>query len=1137
MLTFKVGVLARHIGVHRNTVTNWIKKGKLSATPAAAKRYTISKSAFIDFCKKEHISKSAMERVLSDTTLKTFFGLQKEAGMDTDHPADIKTGDIENGPALSSETVTEEKGRGKILGTDKEVGAVLVVGGGIAGIQAALDLAESDYYVYLIEKTAGIGGTMAQLERTFPTDDCASCIILPKLVECGRHLNIELITLAEVESVAGSAGHFEVTIKKSPRYVDMDKCIACGICAQKCPIYVKDDFNFGIGSKKAVYIKHDQSVPLKYAIDPDACIYFTMGKCGACRKFCPTGAVNFNQTEEKIFLTVGAVILAPGFRPFNPAAYDFYGYRFKDVVTSLEFERLASVNGPNSGTLLRPSDNTEPEKIAWLQCIGSRNHNNRGHSYCSNICCMSAVKQSMSALEHIKGPNLDCAIFFMDLRSHGKESERYFERAKKTGVRFIRAMPHTLEPGKDGTGVFMRYMDETGRIKKEGFDLAVLSIGFEAPEDAKQLSRLFNIALDPYDFAKTSCFEPVESSRKGVFVAGVFQSPAAIPRSVVQATAAAASASELLIARKGTLTRKKNYPREKETMDTAPSVGVFVCSCGVNIAAFVDVEQIVAYAAKLHHVTYVENNLFSCSADAQESIIEKINEFKLNRIVIAACTPRTHEHMFQQTLMETGLNGFMVEMANIRNQNSWVHQQDAASATRKAKDQVRMAVAKIAHAYPLKQERISVVQTALVVGGGIAGMISAQTISRMGIKTVLVEESDTLGGNALKLKTSFTDEAVRPMLDSLVSDILNDKNITVYKNAFLESASGSVGNFKGELNVAGKPTLIRFGAAVMATGAREAIPDEYLYGQTIRVMTQMEFDAKVLHHPDEVNKAKSVVFIQCVGSREPDRPYCSRICCVHSVKAAISLKTINPDIKVAILYREIRTYGEWEEYYKTARQMGIVFIRYTRKDKPVVTRKDDRMVVDVFDPVSGLPVTIFADYLALASGVVARDNDHVADIFKFSVNSDGFFNGAHPKLKPVDLSVAGLFLCGLCNYPKPLEESIEEARAAAHRAVIVLSQEEIESEAIKSFVTDNCDGCALCVDVCPFHAISMADNARVVTDPALCQGCGICGATCPKEGIMVHGFTIPQLAAQVRAAVDNEKSPETILEAKDDSAV
>ncbi|RLB93138.1 MAG: heterodisulfide reductase [Deltaproteobacteria bacterium] len=1112
MLIFKVGSLARHLGVHRNTVTNWIKKGNLPAASSAGKRYIISKNAFQYFCEKQKISKEAMDAVVREIL---------------SHPEKNRPAPEPGADPVSSENAIP------IPKVQNRIGAVMVVGGGIAGIQAALDLSDAGFYVYLIEKTAGIGGTMARLDKTFPTDDCASCIILPKLVECGRHLNIELITLARVESVKGDVGHFTIQVRKDPRYIDMDKCIACGICAQKCPINVSDEFNFGINKKKAIYIKYDQSVPLKYAIDPRACIYFTLGKCRACEKFCPTGAVNFSQVQEMVTLNVGAVILAPGFKPFDPSPHDFFGYRkIKDVVTSLEYERLLSVNGPNRGALLRPSDHLEPRKIAWLQCVGSRNHNNCGNAYCSNICCMAAVKQSMASWEHIKGRDLDRAIFYMDLRSHGKESEKYFEKAKQEGVRFIRAFPHTMDPGKQGTGVRLRYVDEKGEVVVEAFDMAVLSIGFEAPKDVMTLARQFDIALDSHQFARTSCFEPVKSSREGVYVVGAFNSPKAIPRSVVQASAASASVSTLLAKQRGALTKTKLYPKERDIIGEESRVGVFVCSCGVNIAGTVDVEQVVAYSAQLPQVTYVENNLFSCSADAQASITEKIHEFGLNRIVIAACTPRTHEHMFQETLKNAKLNGFMVEMANIRNQNSWVHQKDSKSATQKAKDQVRMAIAKVVHNYPLGQERIRVVQRALVVGGGVVGMTSALTLAGLGIDTVLLEQSDRLGGNALKVKTCFNGEAISPMLETLITQVNANKRIEVYKQTTLESVAGSVGNFTGRLNMAGKTKEIHFGAAVMSTGAKEAIPHEYNYGKDSRVMTHLEFDNQVLYPSEPLekegrNNIASVVFIQCVGSREPERPYCSRICCIHSVKAAIALKQVNPAMKVYILYRDMRTYGEWEAYYKDARDLGVLFIRYETDRKPVVQAGENCLTVEVLDPVIQRSIKILTNYLVLASGIIAHDNKHLADLFKFTVNSDGFFNGAHPKLKPVDLPVAGLFLAGICNYPKSIDESIEQARAVAFRVSKLLLQREIKSEAIKSFVTDKCDGCALCIDVCPFHALSIAGPSlehhagyRVVTDPALCQGCGLCAATCPNEGIMVHGFTMEQLKAQVRAAVN-----------------
>ncbi|MCF6248702.1 MAG: FAD-dependent oxidoreductase [Desulfobacula sp.] len=595
-----------------------------------------------------------------------------------------------------------------------------------------------------------------------------------------------------------------------------------------------------------------------------------------------------------------------------------------------------------------------------------------------------------------------------------------------------------------------------------------------------------------------------------------------------QATAAAAGASRLLIKKRGTQVKKKGFPKERIIVGKTPTVGVFVCSCGVNISGTVDVDKVVEYAAQLPDVAYVENNLFSCSVDAQESIIQKIIDFKLNRVVIAACTPRTHERMFQETLRNARLNGFMVEMANIRNQNSWVHQKDGISATRKAKDQVRMAVAKVAHNYPLRQDRIHVVKKTLIVGGGVVGMVSALTLAGLGIESILVEQSEILGGNTLKLETCFKGQRVAPMLEDLIKRVNKDKRIRVLTQANLVYVAGSVGNFQGHLQVRSKEAFIEFGAAIMATGAKEAIPSEYLYGKLSNVMTQLSFDENVLYKNEKTNTIKCVAFIQCVGSREPERPYCSRICCIHSVRAAITLKKANSKIKVYILYRDMRTYGEWEEHYKTARDLGVVFIRYTVDHKPKVTEIAGQLTVKIKDPLLDIEVKIKPDYLILSSGVVANDNKKLADNFKFTTNEDGFFTGAHPKLKPVDLSIAGLFLAGICNYPKPLDESIEQAKAAAHRVFILLSQNEIKSEAIKAFITDQCDGCALCIDVCPFHALSIQmpdktkseNRVRVLIDPALCQGCGICAATCHKDGIMVHGFTKPQLMAQVRAAIN-----------------
>jgi heterodisulfide reductase subunit A len=933
-----------------------------------------------------------------------------------------------------------------------------------------------------------------------------------------------------VVEVSGAVGNFTVKIKKNPRYIDLDKCIACGLCAQKCPRKVDDEFNMGLNQRKSAYIKYGQSVPLKYAIDGETCIYLTRGKCKACEKFCPTSAINFEDKEETTTLNVGAVILSPGFKPFDPSAFDFYGYgKIKDVVTSLEYERLLSSSGPCMGHLVRPSDSKEPRRIAWIQCVGSRNTNRCDNGYCSSVCCMYAIKEALVTAEHTSGDGLDQAIFFMDIRSHGKEFDRFYEGAKAKGVRFVRARPHSIDPGKDNSGVTLRYTTEDGRMTVEDFDLAVLSIGLEPTADARQLAEVFGIELDHYRFAKTSDFEPVSTSRAGVFVAGAFQAPKAIPRSVAEASTAACEAAVALMPSRGELTQQKTYPAERSLAGEEVRIGVFVCSCGINIAGIINVDEVTKYARTLPQVVLAENNLFSCSADTQELMAKKISEHRLNRIVIAACTPRTHEPLFQDTLMVSALNPYLVEMANIRNQNSWVHQREPERATAKAKDQVRMAVAKAALSVPIQRAKVSVVPKALVIGGGLAGMHAALSLADQDFQTVLLEKSDRLGGNGWKVNSSDRGLAVRPYLESVIERVEKHPKIKVLKNAELKSAVGSVGSFVSQVRVDGEERAVTYGVAVIATGGRESRPDEYLYGEDPRVMTHLEFDAVMRDNPASLKKAQSVVFIQCVGSRDERRPYCSRVCCTHSVKAAIALKELNSQVNIYVLNRDIRTYGEREDLYRKARDLGVIFIRYDLERKPVVRKEGDDLAIDVFDPILQMPLVIAADHLVLAAAIEPSVSKDLVELYKCAANADGFLNEAHPKLRPVDMAVDGLFVAGLCNYPKPLNESIAQAKAAAARAATILSQTEMTLDAIKSFVTDKCDGCALCLDVCPYRAIKLEDyqaedrrtHRRIATDKALCKGCGLCAATCPKGGVYVHGFTLEQLKAQVAAALED----------------
>ena len=942
-------------------------------------------------------------------------------------------------------------------------------------------------------------------------------------------MNVELLTLTDIIAVSGEVGDFTVNLKKNPRYIDMSKCIACGICAEKCPKKVDDEFNMGVNKRKAAYIKYGQTVPLKYAIDGEHCIYLQKGKCRACEKFCPTGAVNFDDKPEFTFLNVGAVVLAPGFTPFDPSVYDYYGYNsIPDVVTSLEYERYLSASGPCMGHLVRPSDGEEPKKIAWLQCVGSRSVNRTDNGYCSNVCCMYAIKQALVTAEHLHGDDAAMTIFNMDIRSHGKEFERYYENAREKGVRFVKARPHSFMPGTHNRGAVMTYFTEAGEQVTEPFDMVVLSIGLEAQKDAGDLASKFGIELNRRRFARTTGFEPVRSTRPGVFVTGAFQGPKDIPQSVAEASSAAGEAARLLFDAKNSLTKVKTYPNEIDISGRPPRIGVFVCSCGINIANVVDVEAVAEYARSLPDVAHVENNLFTCSTDTQDLIAKRISEHDLNRIVVAACTPRTHEPLFQDTLREAGINAYLLEMANIRNQNAWVHQNEPERATEKAKDQVRMAAARVARDTGLHRLSVPVTQKALVVGGGLAGMTAALGLAGQGFETVLVEKSDRLGGNAWSLGSTWKGERIRPVLREMIRKVEDHDRITVLKNARLTSCEGSVGAFTSRVSVDGDGEReITYGAAVMATGAHEYKPSEYLYGTDDRVFTHLDFDGR-LEEDDgaRMEEMQSVVFIQCVGSRNAERPYCSRVCCTHSVKNAIRLKERNPEMTVTILHRDIRTYGVREDLYKQARDMGVLFVRHHRENRPEVVKEGDDLFVLTHDPVLREDLKIWADHVVLASAVVPNETRELVDLYKCGVNEDGFMDEAHPKLRPVDMTVDGLFLAGMCNYPKPVDEAISQAQAAVARAGVLLAKEEMKLDAVKSYVTEACDGCGLCVDVCPYRAIALEtypNNGRtamrIKTDAALCKGCGLCAATCPKEGVNIYGFTQDQIRAQVAAAL------------------
>lgn len=1478
-------------------------------------------------------------------------------------------------------------------GNGHTVGSVMVVGGGIAGVQSALDLANSGYYVHLVEKSPAIGGVMAQLDKTFPTNDCSMCILSPKLVEIGRHININLLTASEIEKVAGEQGNFQVTVRRKPRYIDLEKCTACGDCAEVCPVTLTNEFEQGLSIRKATYKPYAQAIPSGYMIDkrdrspctnacpnqvnahayvaliaqgkyreamevilktlplpgvigricPHPCetacrraqvdspvaicalkrfvadrvdiedlpipeidkrdekvaiigsgpaglsaahflalqgyqptifealpvaggmlrvgipdyrlppevldkeiraitrlgvdikynqalgkdftvesllaegykaVYVAIGahrslklnipgedaegvmhgvdflrrvnqgqltrvdgrvvivgggdvaidaaraaqrlgarqvsilyrrssqemparaneiedalaegidiqyltapqqiltkdhrvigvqcvrmelgepdssgrrrpipvpasefsvdsdllipaigqtpdsiclaetpgvcltrwgtievdevtyatgregvfaggdlqtgpwvaigavahgreaaisisrylkgedmaagrkrlelpqgnfvpipdkiekqaraempilpmaqrksgfaeveqglteeqalaeaarclncmacsECMQCVTACQAGAVDHTMQEEVVTLQVGSVIAAPGFKPFDPQVYD-YGYgRYPNVVTSTEFERILSASGPFEGHLVRPSDQQPPKKIAWLQCVGSRDIHHAAHGYCSGVCCMYAIKEAVIAKEH-SDHTLDTAIFFMDMRTYGKEFERYYNRAEnENGVRFIRSRVHSIEPVEPGSDdLAIAYTDENGTMQSETFDMVVLSIGLEISNEGKELAARLGIAVDPDGFAQTSSFSPVATSRPGIFACGAFAGPKDIPYSVMEASAASAASAASLADSRNTLVHSKTYPDELQVGNEEPRIGVFVCHCGINIGSVVDVPAVRDYTKTLPNVVFVANNLFTCSQDTQQLMREAIDEHRLNRIVVAACTPRTHEPLFQETIREAGLNRYLFEFANIRDQDSWVHQAEPEKATEKAKDLVRMAVAKVALLEPIDRLQVELNHNALVIGGGIAGMSAAINLADQGYHTYLLEQKDQLGGHALKVKQTWKGEDIAGYVKDLSERVASHAKIEIITGAQIKEVGGFVGNFFTTVEAGGAARELHHGVAILAAGAHSFNPEEYLYGQTERVTKWHDLEDLFAREPARLEQADAVAFIQCVGSREPQRPYCSKICCTASVQQAMELKTRKPDLDVYILYRDLRTYGQREELYRKARELGVLFIRYTLDNKPVVEKAAvdgrEKLKITVTDHILGRPISLYVDHLNLATAIIPRDLQTLGNYFKVPLTEDGFFLEAHMKLRPVDFATDGVFVAGLAHYPKPLEESIAQAQAAAARAATVLSKPYVEVEPIVSAVDQElCIGCGLCEASCPFGAIRLVKvhgkGYRAENISASCKGCGICAAACPQKAIDMKHFRDRQILAAIYA--------------------
>lgn len=911
-----------------------------------------------------------------------------------------------------------------------------------------------------------------------------------------------------------------------PRFIDADKCTACGLCTTYCPRHLQDTFNEGLNLTRPIHIDYPQAVPATYYIDPASCLHVTEDTCQICVPVCRSHAIDFTQKPKAKEIAVGAVVLAPGFGKVPDETMAKYSYgAHADVLTSLEFERLLNPSGPYQGNVLCLSDQRHPKRLAFIQCVGSRDLG-CGNGYCSSVCCMYAIKEAMVAKEH--DPELDITIFYMDMRTQGKDFDAAQKRAaEQFGIKFVRAKVAGVTPW-GAKGLRLTYSTMDGRHSFDPFDMVVLSVGLDAPKDARQISKLLDIELNKFDFCQTDPFHPLNSSKPGIYVAGAFQGPCDIPESVTQSSAAAGIAAGLLKKQRGAGYVVKSYPAEQDISGEEIRIGVFTCHCGINIGGVVDVPRVDKYTDGMENVVYHSESMYSCSQDAQEILKQRIKEHKLNRVVIAACSPRTHEPLFQETLKDAGLNRSLFEMVNIRDQCSWVHANEPEAATEKSMDLVRMAVAKANRIQPLAEQTVPVTDKALVLGGGVAGLTAALTLAEQGFHCTLVEKEAELGGNLLVIKKTIEGVETAATLKKLIAKVKSSALIEVITRAELLTISGFVGNFSSVIKLEGKGKkpaehTIDHGVIILATGGREHKPAQVLGQELIKskqIITQQELETK-LSGKGKKRAPSSVVMVQCAGSRGDDLNYCSKVCCNHAVKNALQIKEINPEAQVFVLYRDIRTYGYAEEKYQQAREKGVVFIPYEVDNKPRITKKGQKVEISFHDPLLQEDVVMQPEVIALSVGIVPQGTEVLSKLLKVPVTEHKFFMEAHVKLRPVEMPVAGVYVCGLAHSPKPLNETIVQAQAAAAKAAMPLVKGSVSVEPIVSHVDQEaCIGCGLCASLCPYQAIQIikVDKKRKAeTIVASCKACGICASHCPTFAISMGGFTNEQIIAQIEA--------------------
>jgi heterodisulfide reductase subunit A len=1000
-------------------------------------------------------------------------------------------------------------------------GSVLVIGGGIAGIQSALDLAEAGAKVYLVEKQPTIGGLMAVLDKNFPTLDCSICIEAPKMSEVDLHPNIEILSPAEVIAVDGQVGNFQVTVRQVSRLVT-DECTRCGDCTEACPVVLPNEFDSGMASRKAIYTPIPQSVPGSYLVDLENCLNDPPNylPCDRCVQVCPPKAIDFLMPRESIeTLQVSAIIVAIGYDMFDPRGMPEYGYgSHADIMTALEFERLINSAGPTGGEIIRPSNGEHPENILFVLCVGSRDK--RFFPYCSRFCCMYSIKHAYQAIDH--GIE-DVDVLYMDLRAFGKGFDEFWKRTELEGASFLRGRPARMSPNGNGSiQVLYENTDLAARIEAD-YDMVVLANAVAPQEGLGKLADCLGVEMDGDGFIRVQETQGglVMTTRPGIYMAGCVSGPKDIPDSVAEGSAAAALALSHLSER---FWPEPVEVEEVENIET-PRVGVFVCHCGSNIAGVVDVEQVVDFSQSLPDVVYAAHQMFSCAGNTQAEIEEAIKQENINRVVIAACSPKTHESIFRGVMLRAGLNPYLLEMSNIRNMDSWVHKHEKEAATQKANDMVSMAVEKARRLTPLEISHLPLKQSALVIGGGISGMTAAAAIADQGFETHLVEKRTSLGGLLNELDEIAPANIQSNVLVRAKSRQVVKSGVQIHLGTEVENIGGVVGNFQANLD---NGKSLDVGAVVVATGVVPYQPDEFNYGSDPRVITNLEMETILRTGAPQEEK---ITFIACVGSRQ-DEKGCSRYCCTSMIAQALRLRKMGK--KVRVLFKEMRTYSrQAEELYEEACRSGVQFIRYDPEQPPQAAISVNNGSLEVFDHMLGAKLQIPTDLVVLVVGMEPAV-ENLADQLKLSRSDDGFYMELHPKLGPVQTAVQGVYLAGTSQGAKDVRESIAQALAAAGKAGALLARGKIEKEPLTArLVSDLCAGCMRCVKVCPYAAIEQigppGKDGTVKIIAAACMGCGTCAAECNFGAIEMPYFTREQILAQVDACLQDEAEEKCVV--------